>query len=578
MRKFKTKMASIFMALACAFACLGVGVFVSNNKAIEAKAEEFTTYTITQVGASADSDSTMLYLFAVEGDQLPEVDDDNWDWDNLYEFEEGSGEGVTLNGEAIPVGEMLLPCDFYVYFGDEISAVEGDVFAIDGAFYSEETGIKVVFVNCSLQFDGSMWVANEAETPDPEPEPEPEPEPDGYTTHEMGALQLHVNSKPIGAAGGQHSAIYLERADGEALPVQTWDVAFVAENAENFKINGENATFEMKSTDAGLYINFGRDLDRAVGPVVAAAKGMEVFFQFPADCVKHNAVRDHEPVNILHRGKIARLCLITGVDPLSGQVIRIIGGDRQGSADIDQIASIDDMAVLVLTRQTGFYLSDDCAAVPVQLIQRSVTAAALRNMAGVDVSVRDDNGAVADLCCPNLLHAGVGGQGIIHHGVVIRTAVGTGPLHTSGGFVMEYVEANTLKCRVEECGALTFEETLYYTKQILDALIHTHERGVVHCDLKPQNIMLLPDGNIKLTDFGIARIIDSEENKESDTAVGTVYYISPEQASGRRLDGRSDIYSLGVMMYEMATGRLPFSAEDTSSVSKKSNAWPVLHC
>lgn len=135
-------------------------------------------------------------------------------------------------------------------------------------------------------------------------------------------------------------------------------------------------------------------------------------------------------------------------------------------------------------------------------------------------------------------------------------------------FVMEYVEANTLKCRIDECGALTFEETIYYTKQILDALIHAHDRGVIHCDLKPQNIMLFPDGNIKLTDFGIARMVDSEENRESDTAVGTVYYISPEQASGRRLDGRSDIYSLGVMMYEMATGKLPFSAEDTSAVSR----------
>ncbi len=134
--------------------------------------------------------------------------------------------------------------------------------------------------------------------------------------------------------------------------------------------------------------------------------------------------------------------------------------------------------------------------------------------------------------------------------------------------VMEYVEANTLKKRIDACGALTFRETVHYTKQILEALIHTHERGIIHCDVKPQNVMLFDDGTIKLTDFGIARRIDSEENKESDTAVGTVYYISPEQASGRRIDGRSDIYSLGVMMYEMATGKLPFSAEDTSAVSR----------
>ncbi len=135
-------------------------------------------------------------------------------------------------------------------------------------------------------------------------------------------------------------------------------------------------------------------------------------------------------------------------------------------------------------------------------------------------------------------------------------------------FVMEYVEANTLKARIEECGALPADEIIFYTKQILHALIHTHEQGMAHCDVKPQNIMLLGGGQIKLTDFGIARVIDSPDNVESDKAVGTVYYISPEQASGRVIDGRSDLYSLGVMMYEMATGRLPFSAEDTSSVSR----------
>ncbi len=135
-------------------------------------------------------------------------------------------------------------------------------------------------------------------------------------------------------------------------------------------------------------------------------------------------------------------------------------------------------------------------------------------------------------------------------------------------FIMEYVEANTLKARIEECGALPPEEIIFYTKQILNALIHTHDQGIIHCDVKPQNIMLLGGGRIKLTDFGIARIIDSADNVESDKAVGTVYYISPEQASGRVIDGRSDIYSLGVMMYEMATGRLPFSAEDTSAVSR----------
>ena len=135
-------------------------------------------------------------------------------------------------------------------------------------------------------------------------------------------------------------------------------------------------------------------------------------------------------------------------------------------------------------------------------------------------------------------------------------------------FVMEYIEANTLKDRIEACGVLKLDEIVYYTEQILDALIHIHSKKIAHCDIKPQNIMLLPDGRIKLTDFGIARRLDSPENRESDTAVGSVYYISPEQASGKKLDARSDIYSLGVMMYEMATGKLPFSAADTSAVSR----------
>lgn len=135
-------------------------------------------------------------------------------------------------------------------------------------------------------------------------------------------------------------------------------------------------------------------------------------------------------------------------------------------------------------------------------------------------------------------------------------------------FVMEYIEANNLKLRINECGALSPEEILDYVVQILRALIHTHKNGIVHCDIKPHNIMLLPGGRIKLTDFGIARFVDSKENAESDTAVGTAYYISPEQAAGRKIDQRSDIYSLGVMMYEMATGRVPFVATDTSTVSQ----------
>ena len=127
-----------------------------------------------------------------------------------------------------------------------------------------------------MKWNGTTWEAVVNETPDPKPDPDP----DGYTIHEIGALTLHVNSKPWGGAGSQHSAIYLERVDGGALPVISWDVAFVAENAENFKINGENAIFEMKSTDAGLYINFYRDLEAGEyitisGTFVCEAEGVK---------------------------------------------------------------------------------------------------------------------------------------------------------------------------------------------------------------------------------------------------------------------------------------------------------------
>lgn len=135
-------------------------------------------------------------------------------------------------------------------------------------------------------------------------------------------------------------------------------------------------------------------------------------------------------------------------------------------------------------------------------------------------------------------------------------------------FVMEYIEANTLKNMISNYGALPPRDVLLLAEQILLALKHCHSRGVIHCDVKPQNILLMDDGSIKLTDFGIARFVDSEENRESDIAVGTVYYISPEQASGKPLDGRSDLYSLGVLMYEMATGHLPFNHENPEKVTK----------
>lgn len=133
--------------------------------------------------------------------------------------------------------------------------------------------------------------------------------------------------------------------------------------------------------------------------------------------------------------------------------------------------------------------------------------------------------------------------------------------------VMEYVEGITLKNYMTKRGALTLREIISYTEQILTALRHAHSKGIVHRDIKPQNIMLLKDGIVKVTDFGIAKLPNAETVTLTDKAIGTVYYISPEQASGQEIDQRSDLYSLGVMMYEMATGVLPFTADSPVSVA-----------
>ncbi len=133
--------------------------------------------------------------------------------------------------------------------------------------------------------------------------------------------------------------------------------------------------------------------------------------------------------------------------------------------------------------------------------------------------------------------------------------------------VMEYVEGITLKNYMQHREVLNLREIISYTTQILRALDHAHKKGIVHRDIKPQNIMLLKNGVIKVMDFGIAKIPNAETVTMTDKAIGTVYYISPEQVSGEPTDARSDLYALGVMMYEMATGTLPFSAETPVSVA-----------
>ena len=133
--------------------------------------------------------------------------------------------------------------------------------------------------------------------------------------------------------------------------------------------------------------------------------------------------------------------------------------------------------------------------------------------------------------------------------------------------VMEYVDGITLKQYIEKSQSLRWKDAVYLTIQVLRALQHAHDKGFVHRDVKPQNIMLLADGTIKVTDFGIARFARSEHKTMTDKAIGSVHYISPEQARGEPTDEKADIYSVGVMLYEMLTGRLPFEADSAVSVA-----------
>ena len=134
--------------------------------------------------------------------------------------------------------------------------------------------------------------------------------------------------------------------------------------------------------------------------------------------------------------------------------------------------------------------------------------------------------------------------------------------------VMEYIDGITLKEYLKQRnGALTWKEVVHFATQVLSALDHAHSKGIVHRDVKPQNIMLQADGSIKMMDFGIARFSRAQSQTVSDKAIGSVHYISPEQAKGDHTDARTDIYSVGVMMYEMLSGKLPFDGTGAVSIA-----------
>ncbi len=132
---------------------------------------------------------------------------------------------------------------------------------------------------------------------------------------------------------------------------------------------------------------------------------------------------------------------------------------------------------------------------------------------------------------------------------------------------MEYIDGINLSEYISKQGVLKWKDVVHFTMQILKALQHAHDRGIVHRDIKPQNVMLLADGTIKVMDFGIARFNRETDKTMSEKAIGSVHYISPEQARGDVTDERSDIYSIGIMMYEMLTGKKPFDGDSPVAIA-----------
>ncbi len=135
--------------------------------------------------------------------------------------------------------------------------------------------------------------------------------------------------------------------------------------------------------------------------------------------------------------------------------------------------------------------------------------------------------------------------------------------------VMEYIEGQTLKKFIQDNGALTPKQALPIMQQIVSAIANAHHNGIVHRDVKPQNILMDSDGNVKITDFGIAMALSATAHTKTNSVIGTVHYLSPEQARGGMATKKSDIYSLGIVLYELLSGELPFTADTAVAIALK---------
>ena len=135
--------------------------------------------------------------------------------------------------------------------------------------------------------------------------------------------------------------------------------------------------------------------------------------------------------------------------------------------------------------------------------------------------------------------------------------------------VMEYVEGQTLKQYIQQHSPIPVAKHLSIMRQLTSAISHAHQNHIIHRDIKPHNILIDRNGNVKITDFGIAMALSATSITQTNSVLGSVHYLSPEQASGGMANQKSDIYSLGIVMFELLTGRLPFSGESAVSIALK---------
>ncbi len=216
------------------------------------------------------------------------------------------------------------------------------------------------------------------------------------------------------------------------------------------------------------------------------------------------------------------------------------GKRLDGRYELHEVIGVGGMAVVYRAYDT---IDDRTVAVKILKGEYSQNAEFLRRF-------RNESKAIAMLSHPNIVK-------------VYDVSIGDRIQY----IVEEYIDGITLKEYLDQQKQIKWKEAIHFVVQILRALEHAHSKGIVHRDIKPQNIMLLQDGTIKVTDFGIARFSHNETRTMTEKAIGSVYYIAPEQARGDYTDEKTDIYSVGVMLYEMLTGRLPFEADNAVSVA-----------